>query len=146
MTLDLQRATGSCRVRVMPRWRADELHQGLKELLRRIDDEREQLAGFTKRDLADSVGLSWRQYHRYMRGEHLPVDDAGVERIMQMAEQVGIPRKEAEGYLPQPLPPAPVPLRSNALLPLSEVTHRLDEVLAAIRENRAVLEQILEKL
>lgn len=141
----------------MPRWRADELHRGLRELLRRIEDEREQLAGFTKRDLADSVGLSGRQYHRYMLGQHLPVDDAGVERILHMAEQVGIPRKEAEGYLPSPVSAPVVPARSSALLPLSDLIQRLDEILAAIQDNRvvfereseatrAILQQVLEQL
>lgn len=91
----------------MRRWRTSELHPSLHRLIKEIDMRRDQMTGGTpngrypKSELAMSAGLSSRQYHRYLRGEHLPTDEAGVERIILLAQNVGMERSEAESYLPE---------------------------------------------
>lgn len=129
----------------MRRWRTSELHPALHRLIREIDHRREQMTGGTpngrypKSELAFSAGLSSRQYHRYLRGEHLPNDEEGVERIFLLAQNVGMERSEAESYLPESIEETEPPehllagseplskLMRELLREVRELGHRQDE-------------------
>ena len=94
----------------MTRWPKQELHDALEVLIARIEAERTHVTGqdrrwgMSKKELAMAAGMAPRTYHRYLRGDNLPVDDRGVEKILLLAEAVGIDRGEAESYLPESLP------------------------------------------
>jgi len=121
-------------------WRQEELHEGLRRLISRIDAEREHITGrssamgMSKAELALAAGLSSRQYHRYLRGQNLPRDGKGVAKILHMARIVGLTREEAESYLPRALE-VPKPVGEQATL---------DAILVELKNNSLLLQELLD--
>jgi transcriptional regulator with XRE-family HTH domain len=130
---------------VMARWRREELHASLRNLVARVEAERKAATGddprwgMTKKELAFTAGIAPRTYYRYLEGESFPVNEKGVDGILRLAEAVGIDRSEAEAYLP-------APLESSYLAVESGNSEVLREILAGIQENGAQIRELMPLL
>lgn len=130
-------------VRGMKRWRRADLESSVPNLMREIDRRREGFAGKTPTGkmavshLAEAAGLNRRTYYRYLSGEQVPVDEEGVERILAMAQSVGLERDEALAYLPEPLELVEMPSLDGDG-PSVSLLHR--EILAAVKANGEAIE------
>lgn len=143
---DLLEGRASCSVPEMRRWHVHELQPALHRLMQRIEAERLTFTGgppfkrFPRKELAAHAGVSAKTYSRYLDGSNMPLNEEGVERLMMMADAVGISREEAESYLPPAL--ESVPLDGNNMVKKDV----LEELLAEVRKNGALLEEIVHML
>lgn len=98
---------------------------------------------YPKSELAFSAGVNPRTYHRYLRGEHLPTDEEGIERIILMAQNVGMERQEAESYLPDAIEEQ---VDAEPFLSSEPVSKVMGDLLREVHSNGEHLRDIQPKL
>lgn len=145
MTLDLRRDFNCDSVPAVRHWQVHELHPALHRLMQHIDQEREKFSGgpphrrFSRKELAAIGGIHPKTYQRYVDGTHLPTNEEYVEKVLDMAEGVGMSRAEAEAFLPPALEPVIAPVRNSR-------RDVFEEMLAALKRNNLLLEEIVAAL